>query len=89
MRYYSISPSEMGEIPIEELNKMNEALDIFIAQEILHQFKVSSFPNMSKNDKSVIHKEYHKIAYPSNWSKKINKLSLKEIAVILGNKNGR
>lgn len=67
---------------------MNKALDIFIAQDILNQFKVSSFPYMKREQKENLHKEIHKIANPNVWEKP-RVLSLRDVAGMLGGSNGR
>jgi hypothetical protein len=87
MKYYSVAPKDMEDLSLEELIKMNKALDIFIAQDILNQFKVSSFPYMKKDQKESLHKEFHKIANPNIWDKP-KVLSLKDIAQMLGGANG-
>jgi hypothetical protein len=87
MYYYSVSAQEMELLSMEELAKMNQALNIFISQDVLTQFKISSFPHMEKKDKEKLHKDYHKMANPFLWENQSRQLSLRDIAAALGGAN--
>lgn len=87
MYYYSVSPMEISQTDLEELVKMNKALDVFMAQDILTQFKISSFPYMKKDQKESLHRSMHKLANPDIWENQTRKLSLRDIASALGGAN--
>jgi hypothetical protein len=86
MHFYSMSLEEINKVAYEEISKMYQAMEIITARKVLLGFKISSFPEYSKQDKSKEHKEFYKIAYPDIFIER-RKLSLKDIAGILGGAN--
>lgn len=59
---------------------MNTALDIFTAQDMLNQFKVSSFPTMEDKHRDRLHRDVYMIAHPNLDEYKPKVLSLKDLA---------
>lgn len=72
---------------MDEVYKMNSAIDILYSLEILDQLQVSTYPHMDDKNRTKTHRAYYAQANPEVFEKP-KALSLKDVAKLLGNNNG-
>jgi len=69
--------------PTDVVNMMWESVTMIEAQEQLKSFSAADWPNMKKADRSKLHKELHRQAYPNSFSKK-NLITVHDLQKMLG-----
>ena len=70
----------------ETLNKMWQAITVIEAQEQLKLLNALDWPNMKKENRTKLHKELSKLAYPDSKVKK--SITTKDLSKLLGGRNG-
>lgn len=63
----------------EDACKWLNAIEVLESQETLANFKSNDWPHLKRNDREKMHRQLHKMAYPSEWSN-TKALSLEEAA---------
>jgi hypothetical protein len=51
-------------MPADEIESLWQAITQIEAQEMLKQFQIADYPHLKARDKSRVHKDMHKLAYP-------------------------
>jgi len=72
-------------MPVNVFDEYYMAITTLEAQEMLVEMRLSDYPNMKKNDRSKLHRQMFKLAYP-----KTETASSQDVAAwIKGKLNGR
>lgn len=74
------------QMELDVFDRYFEAIDILSAREKLVELNVSAYPHSTKNGRSKIHKELHKLAYPKLSESK--QITTEDLAKILGGQRG-
>lgn len=75
--FYGWTHEEINNLPINTLWEYWEAITVIEAQEMLKDFKVSSYPNFKENDQAKLQRSLRKVAYPESQEAMENKDLLK------------
>lgn len=74
---------EIETVDSERVESLWQAITVIEAQEQLKQMSIADWPNMKKQQRSKIHKELFKQAYPSEIRKK-NYITPEDLGKVLG-----
>ena len=85
-RFYGFQPSEISNMAIDELVAYLRAMTMVKATEKLDEVRVSSYPHMDKSGRERTHRQWHKEAMPMLHSQPKKKLSLADVAQVMGAK---
>jgi len=81
--YPAYKIEDLAELPERQLRTMWECVTILEAQDQLKQMALMDWPHMKKAERTKLHKDLFKKAYPSEIRKK-NYISADELAKVLG-----
>jgi hypothetical protein len=82
--YPAYKISDLADVPKRTLDVMWECITIMEAQDQLKLFNALDWPNMKKQDRSKLHRELYRQAYPSALKKK-QSVNLSDLQRILNN----
>lgn len=69
-RFYGVSPLDVMEMDAEMYNELEQSIDIIEAREMLIVMRSNDFPHLQNSQRSKLHKEISKRAYPAMFSAK-------------------
>jgi hypothetical protein len=67
MHFYGIQPSELRALNWDYQGALWLAIDQIEAQDLLLKLTVADYPNMTKDARKKLHREWHRKAYPKTY----------------------